>query len=134
MSGYRLAIALFLVMIAGAGAAWWLLRDQPDPPTQSAPAKALPPPVAQSLPAPAGKPSNVRLRRLLSTRLGHPAELRIERVRMARTERYKGVACGYVAWGTPTSGFKRFIATRRNVLVEGRDDLRTAWRRVCDEN
>ena len=132
MSRFAFAIAVSLAVIAAACIAWMLFRSRPDAPTHAVAGKAPPP--AHAMSAPAGKPSGIRLRRLLSTRLGHPGELRIERVRMARAERYRGVACGYVAWGPPTSGFKRFIATRRNVLVEGRDDLRAAWQRVCAEN
>ncbi|UHQ18840.1 hypothetical protein LVB87_11675 [Lysobacter sp. KIS68-7] len=118
--------SLFLVaaVIAIAALAWWREARAPAPVTPMAPVvshvetEALPP----------------GLRRLLYTRLGQPAQLRIKRVHVVDTPPYDGVACGFVAWGDaagPDGGFKRFVATRRNVLVEGRVDIEPVWRKVC---
>lgn len=112
------------------------------PPTQLVPSSV---PVASSatapklfvetLPTPMQPPSEPRVRRLVATRLGHPRELRFERVRVVGTRRYGAVTCGNVAWSDVVGGateFKRFIATRRNVILEGREHFDRAWALSCD--
>jgi len=128
----KIAIVSLAVIIAAAIA--WQARHAP--PETSAPEAAVEP-VRIERPRVAEPPPVInpaRMRRLLSTRLGHPKILRIERVIRVRDPRYAGVACGHVAWGdTPDriGPSRRFIATRRNVKIEGREDIDALWARIC---
>lgn len=116
----------FLGLLAIAVATVAVLRHDPAPvPTR---------PVAKK-PDDATSPQsgNVRhVRRLLYTRLDRPADLQIEGVRPSRMRAYSGVTCGRVAWND-TDGYKRFIAAKRNVLIDGRTpDFDRAWQRICN--
>lgn len=126
-------LAIALLAIAG-GIAWWATRAPEPAPPAEIPRIAEPSAMSGAMPAPrVAAPRH--LRRLLATRLGQPKYLRIERVRTSRVQRYSGVACGHVAWGddpvqAPT--FKRFVATKRSVHIEGREARFDAlWSDVC---
>ena len=118
----RNLILPFLALLAIAVATVAGLRhDAPVPPTL---------PVVKPLTPP--QSGNVRhVRRLLFTRLGRPSDLRIEGVRPSRIRQYSGVICGRAAWNG--EGYMRFIAAKRNVLIDGRTpDFDGAWQRICN--
>jgi len=122
----RNLILPFLASLAIAVAALAVLRH--DPPQAPTLPVARKPDVATSPQA-----GNMRhVRRLLYTRLGGPADLRIEGLRPSRVRQYGGVTCGRVAWND-IGGYKRFIAAKRNVLIDGQaPDFDTAWQRICN--
>ena len=130
-------IGLALVAAGVAGWTWRAstTREAAEASTSVAGGKPATPRASFVPPASASR-EPAKLRRLLSTRLGHPPGLRIERVRVVRSRNYEGVSCGQVAWDASSrqaAASKRFIATRRNVLVEGSADFEIAWRRVCEK-
>src|SRR5690349_8612690 len=108
----RNPVVPFLLALAIAIATVAALRHDAQPPPTLPPKPQIVDTTAQS-----GHARHVR--RLLYTRLGQPVDLRIEGVRPSRHPDYSGVACGRVAWND-TDGYKRFIASRRNVLIDGR--------------
>jgi len=114
----------FLALLTIATATVAALRhDAPQAPT-------LPPkaPTAEAL---AQVSTQRHVRRLLHTRLGQPADLRIEGVRPSRMPQYAGATCGRVAWND--DGYRRFIATKRVVQIDGRTpDFDHAWQRICN--
>jgi len=127
---YKAGIAVVIVMFAivAAFVAWRMRAQHPAP--ASVPASA---PASQPS-SQAAQPESPRLRRLLATRLGHPRVLRIERVHAVRDPRYAGVRCGYVAWDdspVKASEFKRFVASKRQVHIEGSADFEALWTRLC---
>jgi hypothetical protein len=111
---------LFLIAIAvlpGAAAIGWLTWPK---------ARAPAAPVATN-PVPDTAP---HLRRLVATRLHQPRDLRFEGVRLVETQKFGALTCGRVAWSEVDGGardFKRFVATRRNLILEGQANFEAAW-------
>ncbi len=80
-----------------------------------------------AMPPPASAP---RLRRLVATRLRQPRELRFDGVRTVNTQKFGALTCGRVAWSDVPGGardFKRFVATRHNLILEGQANFEAAW-------
>ncbi|KKN97492.1 hypothetical protein LCGC14_0156110 [marine sediment metagenome] len=52
------------------------------------------------------------------------------------TEAYDVVACGYVnaknSFGAYT-GYKAFVSSGKSVILEGRDEIKTAWASACGQ-
>ncbi|NUS61304.1 MAG: hypothetical protein HOQ01_10190 [Lysobacter sp.] len=118
-----IAVAVVILAVVAAGVAW---RMRVTPVTQSSTQSAQPAQPAQ--------PEAPRLRRLLATRLGHPRVLRIERVHAVRDPRYAGVRCGHAAWGDSpgeAGEFRRFVASKRQVHIEGAAGFEALWNRLC---
>ena len=70
------------------------------------------------------------VRRLVATRLGQPRELRFDDVRTVTTRKFGAITCGRVAWSDVPGGarhYKRFVATKRNLILEGRANFEEAW-------
>ena len=112
-----IAVAVVILAVVAAGVAW---RMRVTPVTQSSTQSA--------------QPEAPRLRRLLATRLGHPRVLRIERVHAVRDPRYAGVRCGHAAWGDSpgeAGEFRRFVASKRQVHIEGAAGFEALWNRLC---
>lgn len=135
-------IGIAFVALAGTAALAYVswprqsaLQDSTPDLASQAPAKFAHQTAAPRVPAaPASATAAARVRRLVATRLGLPRELRFDRVRTVNTERFGALTCGYVAWGdAPGSAteFKRFVATKRSVLIEGRAEVGSAWARTC---
>jgi len=136
---------LAAIALIGALALFLALRT-PAPPAVPAPmapdamaSKPGPPHPLASAPetaARAAAPTSraPHLRRLIATRLGQPREMRFDGVRIVRTELFGAITCGRVAWSDVPGGatdFKRFVATRRNVILEGRPNFAQAWAKAC---
>ena len=121
MRNFILPFLLVLALVVATVAA--LRHDAPPPPT-------LPPkPPAVATPAQSGNARHVR--RLLYTRLGRPADLRIEGVRPSRVPQYSGLTCGRVAWND--GGYQRFVAAKRTVVIDGQGpDFHGTWQRICN--
>jgi hypothetical protein len=139
----RFATIAVMAVVAACGTWWWSCVDTSRVAMPSADSNAIakgehpdlhPGMPMQSIPTSKAGSSPARLRRLLATRLGLPRTLRLQHLHTVRSGPYAGVTCGHVAWGRTAASatvFKRFVATRHNVLIEGRTDVDKAWALAC---
>ena len=116
-----IATAALLGAAAIGYLAWRTSRPSAPVPT------AIPAPVAKT-PLPASAPPH--LRRLVMTRLRQPRDLRFDGVHTVATQKFGTLTCGRLAWSDITGGardFKRFVATRHNLILEGQANFERAW-------